>query len=164
MTTLDSILSGSAGSFFGLVGVFLVFRLSGRRDRSLEAERRVAEQAATTAAAQSAAVARVVSVVAQQARDVMWAPLGRAQALVLLEACLAASQLLGAQHPAVALWLSVQHSRALTARQHYWRVIFVPGLRKRRAEAWGHELGVLAGQLGLWEQGRLDDEWFVDHT
>jgi len=160
MATWRILLSGSAGSLLGVVGIFAVFWLTGRRDRALEADRRALEQVAVGVAARDATIARVVRAVSMQAKDVMWAPLARAQQLELFGAVLEVTRAVGAAHPAVANWVLQQHNNISEQRRRYWRYMYLPYVRVARREAWAFELGALAGQLVAWQQGHIEDDWF----
>lgn len=162
MATWRLMLSGSIGSLVGVLGLFAVFWLTSRHERRLEADRRAHEQAQADERARTAVIDRVVHVVAAQSLDTRWAPFGQAQAVELFSAVLGAASTINAAHPAVADWVLAQHGRVQAARRRYWRVVWIPFLRSRRAQVWGDELGRLGGQLVAWRGGALPDGWFEE--
>lgn len=146
------LLSGTAGSFISLTGLFAVFWLTTRHDRALERIRRDLDRAEVQKAEQAAAVARVYGAIVMQPKDLTFAPIhGNAQGLELLSACIHLHAVISTRHADVALWVLQQHGRLLAARKAYWRVCLVPYLRRRPAKAWGQALGELAGALVEWQ-------------
>lgn len=159
-----SLLSALVASVLTLVTGVVLFVLNRRHQAEIEEQRRVRKEGDASREAQAAAVARVLSAVALQPKDFVFAPIyGNGQALELLNACMALVTTIGGSHPHVAAWIMEQHSRALSARARFRRWCWLPRARHRSPAAiWGAELGALGSALTLWQIGERDDSWFAE--
>jgi hypothetical protein len=156
-----SVMQGSVGALVGLIGLFLVFRLTMRNERATTRQR---EAAAATDRARSrvgSAIADITTAAAELVRDVTLAPVFRVTAITDLTAAIMRFALeVGRDHPQVAAW-ALSQQQLITRHQGKYRNRYLnPIGRERRLLAWSEPAGHLAGQLVLWHTGKLEEDWF----
>ncbi|OIQ94657.1 hypothetical protein GALL_233150 [mine drainage metagenome] len=150
---VQTLSTGAVGSIVGLLGVYLAFRLTTRREQVAARESRTAESVAQVIVAANELQRRLTS------WQFLWVHGALAEFAL-------ASQLFVAreirEHREVALWLLDQNTKLAASynRSQVQRAIPL-FLRNRAMASMAHTMGIVVGTLVDWQAGTRPASWFA---